>query len=75
MDISAIFLGKFVFLFIVVLVVVMAVICFKLGKRKAETPVLASVIGALTAYIPPLALIYLAALVLKTDLPSTDNPA
>lgn len=53
--------------FIMVLAVIMAVVCFYLGKRKTQTPVLASIIGFFTALIPPLAIIYLIVLVVKKD--------
>ena len=47
----------------------MASISLYLGRRKTETPRLVSVIGFFTAFIPPIALIYLIILVLKRDLP------
>jgi 1,4-dihydroxy-2-naphthoate octaprenyltransferase len=47
-----------------------AAACYYLAKRKTETPVLAAVIGFFTAFILPLALIYLIVLVLMRDLPT-----
>jgi hypothetical protein len=47
----------------------MASISLYLGRRKTETPILVSVIGFFTAFIPPIALIYLIILVFKRDLP------
>ena len=55
--------------FIVGLGVFMASISLYLGRRKTETPILVSVIGFFTAFIPPFALIYLLILVFKRDLP------
>ena len=63
MNINATLVGQF----IMVLAVIMAVVCFYLGKRKTQTPVLASIIGFFTALIPPLAMIYLIVLVVKKD--------
>jgi hypothetical protein len=56
-------------LFIVGLGVFMASISFYLGRRKTETPILVAVIGFFTAFIPPVALIYLLILLFKRDLP------
>ncbi|WP_299788928.1 hypothetical protein [uncultured Shewanella sp.] len=47
--------------------VISGILSFYLGKRKTQTPILATVIGVILSFIPPLALIYLAALVLKND--------
>jgi hypothetical protein len=63
MNMNATLVGQF----IMVLAVIMAVVCFYLGKRKTQTPVLASIIGFFTALIPPLAIIYLIVLVVKKD--------
>ncbi|HIK79660.1 MAG TPA: hypothetical protein EYF94_01835 [Porticoccaceae bacterium] len=48
----------------------MAAICYYLGKRKTETPVLVSVIGFFTAVFAPFALVYLFIFMLKRDLKS-----
>lgn len=64
MNINATLFGQIV----VVLALIMAGLCYYLGKRKTQTPLLAAVVGVLTAFIPPLALLYLAALVLKNDI-------
>ena len=53
---------------VVLLAVLMPIMSYYLGKRKTETPIFAAVIGLFTAFIPPLALIYLIVLVLKPDL-------
>lgn len=57
------------------LAIFMAAICFYLGKRKTETPIIVSVIGFFTAIIPPIALIYLIVLVIKRDLPPAQSNA
>lgn len=64
MNINATLFGQIV----VILALIMAGLCYYLGKRKTQTPLLAAVVGVLTAFIPPLALLYLAALVLKNDI-------
>ena len=43
MNINATIMGQF----IIVLAVIMALVCFYLGKRKTQTPILASIIGFL----------------------------
>jgi len=63
MNINATILGQ-VILFTAVVV---GILSFYLGKRKTQTPVLATIIGIILSFIPPLALVYLAALVLKND--------
>lgn len=40
---------------------------YKLGKTKTENPRVAAVIGAISAFFPPLAIIYLVVLLLKED--------
>jgi len=69
MNINATLLAEFV----IGLAVFMAAICFYLGRRKTETPILVSVIGFFTAVIPPIALIYLLILVFKRDLPAVQS--
>ena len=54
--------------FIVGFGVFMASISLYLGRRKTETPILVAVIGFFTAFIPPVALIYLLILLFKRDL-------
>ena len=43
------------------------VVSYKLGERKTENPKMAALTGFLLAFLPPLALIYLAVLVFKED--------
>ncbi len=64
MNIDATLYGEIVIGFIIIV----SVLSFYLGKRKTTTPKLASFIGALLSFIPPLALIYLVVLVLKRDI-------
>ena len=47
---------------------VIGILSYYLGKRKTNTPKIATLIGVLLSLIPPLGLIYLAALVLKKDI-------
>ncbi|MBD3586721.1 hypothetical protein HHX48_13315 [Salinimonas sp. HHU 13199] len=63
MSINATLLGQIV----AVLMIVMAVAGYYLGKRKTQTPVLTTVIAIVSSLIPPLALLFLMALVLKND--------
>ncbi|GAA0369216.1 hypothetical protein GCM10009092_36840 [Bowmanella denitrificans] len=48
-------------------VIVVTMCSYKLGKTKTENPRLAALIGLLVAFLPPLALIYLAILLFKDD--------
>ncbi len=67
MEISdATFLGEMVILF----ALIMGAICYYLGRRKTQTPVLAGLLGVVLSIIPPLGLVYLAVLVLKNDVGS-----
>lgn len=67
MSINATLLGQVV----AVLMVIMAVAGYYLGKRKTQTPVLTTVIAIVSSLIPPLALLFLMALVLKNDIAAT----
>ncbi|GGF64999.1 hypothetical protein [Alteromonas lipolytica] len=51
----------------------MVVVGYQLGKRKTQTPSLTAFVGFLTAFVPPLAIIFLAILVLKNDIPQQAN--
>jgi uncharacterized membrane protein len=64
MDINATLLGEIIF----ISVIVIGVLSYYLGKRKTNTPKMATFIGMLLAFIPPLGLIYIAILVLKNDI-------
>lgn len=69
MNVNATIVGQV----IILTAVVSGILSFYLGKRKTQTPILATVIGVILAFIPPLALIYLAALVLKNDINHQDT--
>jgi len=63
LNINATLLGQVILIFIPIIVI----LSYYLGKRKTQTPKLATLIGLILAFIPPLALIYVAALVIKND--------
>jgi hypothetical protein len=63
LNINATLLGQVALVFIPIMVV----LSYYLGKRKTQTPKLATLIGFILAFIPPLALVYIAALVIKND--------
>lgn len=63
MNINATVLGELIAL----LALIMAGVCYYLGRRKTQTPILAGFLGAVLTLIPPLGLIYLVVLVLKKD--------
>ncbi|MEP0174342.1 MAG: hypothetical protein ABJH28_14775 [Paraglaciecola sp.] len=57
---------------IIVLAIVMAIVSYYLGKKKTTTPVITALIGFFSAFIPPLAFIFILVLVLKSDTPPKD---
>lgn len=63
MNINITLVGQLIAIF----AIIMAIVCFYLGKRKTQTPVLVSIIGFFSALVPPIALIYLLVLTLKKD--------
>ena len=67
MNINATLIGEFIALF----VLIMGAVCYYLGRRKTQTPVLAGLLGAALSIIPPLGLVYLVVLVLKKNVVST----
>ena len=67
MNINATLLGEFIALF----TLIMGAVCYYLGRRKTQTPVLAGLLGVVLSIIPPFALVYLVVLVLKKDVGST----
>lgn len=70
MPINPVLLGKIVILF----AIVMASLGYYLGKRKTQTPVLTAVIAFFSALLPPIAIVFLMALVIKNDVqPSSDR--
>ena len=64
MNINGTVLGELIAL----LALIMAGVCYYLGRRKTQTPILAGFLGAVLTLIPPLGLIYLVVLVLKKDI-------
>ena len=57
--------------FVIVFALVMGALCYYLGRRKTQTPVLAGLLGVVLSIIPPFGLVYLVVLVLKKDVGST----
>ena len=62
MNINATLLGQFIVLF----APLMAVLGYYLGRRATGHPAIAAMIGALLSVVPPLAIIYLVILLLRT---------
>ncbi|MCB2384275.1 hypothetical protein KV201_19130 [Shewanella sp. SR1] len=67
MNINATVLGQF----IIVFALIMGALCYYLGRRKTQTPVLTGLLGMVLSIIPPFGLVYLVVLVLKKDVGST----
>ncbi len=67
MNINATLLGEFIALF----ALIMGAVCYYLGRRKTQTPVLAGLLGVVLSLIPPFALVYFVVLLLKKDVGST----
>lgn len=67
MNINATVLGQF----IIVFALIMGALCYYLGRRKTQTPVLTGLLGMMLSIIPPFGLVYLVVLVLKKDVGST----
>ena len=63
LSLNATLLGQVV----AVLMVIMAITGYYLGKRKTQTPILTTIIAIVSSLLPPLALLFLMALVLKND--------
>ncbi|CAM3377174.1 hypothetical protein [Shewanella pealeana] len=68
MSINASLLGEFIFQILLIAMLVIGGISFYLGKRKTTTPTLVAIIGTMLSIIPPLGLIYVAALAFKKDI-------
>lgn len=47
---------------------IVAGLCYYMGTRKTGTPILNAFIGVLLCFLPPLALIYIAAMSLLKDI-------
>ena len=63
MNFDSVFVGQLVVTF----ALISGVLSFLIGKKKTTTPILSGFVGFLSGLIPPLGVIYLAALVLKSD--------
>jgi len=63
MEINITLLGQIV----AVWIVIATVLTFVLAKRKTQTPIIATIIGFVLSFIPPVSMIYLIVLVLKND--------
>ena len=63
MNINGTVIGELIVLF----ALIMGVVCYYLGRRKTQTPVLAGLLGVVLSIIPPFGLVYLVVLVLKKD--------
>ena len=71
MNINATLLGEFIALF----ALIMGAVCYYLGRRKTQTPVLAGLLGVVLSLIPPFALVYFVVLLLKKDVGSKSEAA
>jgi hypothetical protein len=69
LNINATLLGQSIFVF----ALIMGAVCYYLGRRKTQTPVLAGMLGVVLSIIPPFGLVYLVVLVLKKDVGSTSE--
>ncbi|NVK24956.1 MAG: hypothetical protein HWE10_08510 [Gammaproteobacteria bacterium] len=67
MSLGVTFWGQIIF----ILAIVMAVVGYYLGQRKTQTPVLTAIVAFFSAFLPPIALVFLIALVLKNDIEPT----
>ncbi len=54
-------------------VLIATILTYMLAKRKTETPILATIIGFIAAFIPPISIIYIIILVLKNDVAKNDS--
>lgn len=55
---------------VLVFALMMGLVCFVIGRRKTQRPLLTGLVGALLFLMPLLGLIYLWLLLRKKDLPS-----
>ena len=70
MDINTTLLGQVIGVWIVIA----TILTFFLAKRKTQTPIIATIIGFVLAFIPPVSMIYLIVMVLKNDVPKSEVP-
>ncbi|WP_394495633.1 hypothetical protein [Shewanella sp. ENK2] len=67
MSINAAFIGQLLVVLWVPFTIYITWSSYKLGSKKTSSPKLATAIGFLLAFFPPLALIYIAVLVMIKD--------
>ncbi len=68
MNVSATALGQLVS----ALIIIFGVIGYFLGKRKTNSPVIVAILASMSAFIPPLGLLFLMILSLKKDIKPAD---
>ena len=68
MEINMALLGQL----LAVWVVFATVLTYILAKKKTETPMIATMIGFVLSFLPPISIIYLIVLVLKNDIISNE---
>ena len=68
MEINMALLGQL----LAVWVVFATVLTYILVKKKTETPMIATMIGFVLSFLPPISIIYLIVLVLKNDIISNE---
>jgi len=73
MSINATLFGEFLVFIIVLCIPIFAVISYKIGKRKSTMPGVLAFVGGCLALFPLLALIFIAVLALKKDLPKSNG--
>lgn len=64
MNVSLTLIGQFILVF----AVINTLVCYYLGRRKVETPVLAAVLGFVFSIVPIFGLLYTVLLMFKEDL-------
>ncbi|MFC3034238.1 hypothetical protein ACFOEE_17155 [Pseudoalteromonas fenneropenaei] len=68
MNVSAMLFAEFMALFFVVFVLFAGIVSYRLGKQKTTNPTLCCIFGVLWAFLPPVGLLYLTVLMLKSDI-------
>lgn len=72
MNINASLIGELFFFVIFLMVPLFGFVCYKLGKKKTTSPKAAGFTGALLSLFPPFNLVFVAVLVLKSDITPKD---
>ncbi|NRA83941.1 MAG: hypothetical protein HRU22_09310 [Gammaproteobacteria bacterium] len=73
MNLNATLLGQSLAFFILFSILLIGSLSYYLGKRKTKNPKITAFIGILLSFMPPLALIYIAVLVLKNDVEKNND--